>query len=167
MKLDNEEITMVDRDIAKNYENLYSSDMRPNTSVGIPHYSNKMEELFPSDLQEITDENLKKEADGIKIEKDTKENIKEISEEVDTKLTQNYNKAAEIKDAKANGIQNEVINKAPNGPTDIRKLIKIQTFSNFSLKDKVISQVEYVSKNNLANNNKKVLFIYFYNTFEK
>lgn len=168
-KLDNEEITVVDRDVAKSYENMNNSEMRPNTSVGVANYSNKIEVLFPSEAQENFDvnfdENLKNEVEEIKVNKEAEAKINEITEEVDTKLTLNVEKIEnEIKNCKANNeIVNDNFNKINDKPSvdNKKKVLKTQTISNFSVKDKVISQVEYIPKSNLARNNKKVFYSFF------
>lgn len=156
-KLDNEEITAVDRDVAKNYENMNDSDMRPNTSMGVPKYTNKIEELFPSEAQENSDDNLKNQ--GEELNNKSKAKLDEITEEVQTNINKDtYPTITEIKNTKANEIPKDgVNNSASKTIADKKRVTKTQTITNFAVKDKVISQVEYIPKINTANNNKKVI----------
>ncbi len=157
-KLDNEEITAVDRDVAKNYENMNSSEIRPNTSVGNAHHSNIIEDLFPSEAQHNFDENINNEDEELKLNKNPKEEeVYEINEEVNTKITLNANKIeTKIKDTKTNEIEKHIINTTSGKPSaDTKKVIRTQTFSNFLVKDKIISQVEYIPRSNIASNNSK------------
>lgn len=148
MKLDNEDITVVDRDVAKNYENFNNSDMRPNTSVGVAHYNNKIEELFPSENKGDMDENLSSEAENQITNNDQKPQVAEFIEKVNTNKTQNNSIDNESKLNNVSQNAKETNNKITKSVVDYKKKTNTQTMSNFSVKDKVITQVQYVSKSN-------------------
>jgi len=160
-KLDNEDVTPVDRDLAKNFEIMNDSEMRPNTSVGIQNYNNKKEEFFPSENQaDIKDENIKnldennkkiEEKEEINIEVDTQLKIENIKEENISKIEENFDK----KNSETVNIQNLNL-KMNNNKNTNNKNTKNESMSTIAIKDKIISQVEYPSKNKVANKNKNV-----------
>lgn len=182
-KLDNQEISAVDRDLAKNFENNNNdNDMRPNTSVGIPHQNNKIEELFPKDnsSDENKEEEIKLPEDIIDNNLDLENKKEEVLEEIDTKIEsiqlpkeeiETVKKEEKKEEKKENKKSNEIKENSINNKNikDInankKKITKNETLPSYTIKDKVISQVEYIPKNNNLKNKNVILIIYILKEF--
>ena len=175
-KLDNEEITVVDRDVAKCFENNDNATNRPNTSLGVPHTSNKKEEFFQNNnFEEIHNENVEiyseimkeNKTDNLKIEeleiinnekKDVDKNLDIIGKKTnDVKILENAKTEANKFNNNANNINNAT---TKVHTIDKKKITKNETLSTYAFKNKIISQVEYIPKNNITTKNKTVILFF-------
>lgn len=159
-KLDAVDITQIDWDVAKQYENesMESDFVRPNTSVGISHHKNHMEELFPSEITpddaiDFSESQVNIISDttttNTKLENLTEEGVHHLEEIQDTKpIIIDEKNNINIADQKETILENK--NKKISSNFDENKIHKNETLSNFPIRDKIISKVEYVPKN--ANN---------------
>lgn len=150
--LDTEKITDLDRDIAKNFEINETSDIRPNTSVG--RSSNREDFFYDNNIDENLIDNPTETFENI----ENKEKIENIID-IDDKEFEKINNENISNNQNINNINpHEVDQNKPQAKfkKNIEKklLFKNETHTTFSFGNKVISQIDFPSKN--SNIHKKV-----------
>ena len=145
LKLDGEEITDVDRDLAKNFEKNNEENDRPFTSIGIVNNNSAKEGIF--------------EEDPFPEKPNNEENLipEEKKDQIDNNIS-NKNDVIQIGGNKSESKDTE--DKIISSVTTTKQIMKSETISNFnSIKEKekekekinptLLKKVFYLYKNNL------------------